>query len=60
MGKEKVTSAACGSDFTMVVTEKGQLYAFGSPEYGQVIWLRIIPIFFSLLFGYEKHLFICC
>ncbi|KAG0057277.1 hypothetical protein BGZ83_000067 [Gryganskiella cystojenkinii] len=37
MGKEKVVSAACGSDFTMVLTEKGQLYAFGSPEFGQLV-----------------------
>jgi alpha-tubulin suppressor-like RCC1 family protein len=36
MGKEKVVTASCGSDFTMVVTDKGQLFAFGSPEYGQV------------------------
>ncbi|KAF9188625.1 hypothetical protein BGZ51_000488 [Haplosporangium sp. Z 767] len=36
MGKEKATSATCGAEYTMIISEKGQLWAFGSPEYGQL------------------------
>jgi len=50
MGKEKVTSAACGSDFTMVVTDKGQLFAFGSPEFGQVCFLQLLDEFPDVTF----------
>ncbi|KAF9417647.1 hypothetical protein BGZ94_009918, partial [Podila epigama] len=34
--KEKAVSASCGAEFTMVLTDKGQVWAFGSPEYGQL------------------------
>ncbi|KAF9115131.1 hypothetical protein BGX27_008836 [Mortierella sp. AM989] len=36
LGKEKGASVACGAEFTMVLSDKGQLWAFGSPEYGQL------------------------
>ncbi|KAG0355982.1 hypothetical protein BGZ54_000891, partial [Gamsiella multidivaricata] len=36
LGREKGASVACGAEFTMVLSEKGQLWAFGSPEYGQL------------------------
>ncbi|KAG0216375.1 hypothetical protein BGX28_002845 [Mortierella sp. GBA30] len=36
LGKEKASTASCGSDFTMVLSDKGQLWAFGSPEYGEL------------------------
>ncbi|KAF9434396.1 hypothetical protein BGZ76_008095 [Entomortierella beljakovae] len=36
LGKEKGASVSCGADFTMVLSDKGQLWAFGSPEYGQL------------------------
>ncbi|KAF9582339.1 hypothetical protein BGW38_000324, partial [Lunasporangiospora selenospora] len=35
-GKERAIAASCGAEFTMVLSEKGQLWAFGSPEYGQL------------------------
>ncbi|KAI1316420.1 hypothetical protein EDD11_009983 [Mortierella claussenii] len=34
--KEKGASVACGAEYTMVLSDKGQLWAFGSPEYGQL------------------------
>ncbi|XRB15830.1 RCC2-like protein [Pseudoscourfieldia marina] len=34
--QEEVVSVACGADFTMFVTKNGQLYACGSPQYGQL------------------------
>ncbi|KAG0291231.1 hypothetical protein BGZ98_003085, partial [Dissophora globulifera] len=36
LGKEKGASVACGAEYTMVLSDKGQLWAFGSPEYGQL------------------------
>ncbi|KAF9359300.1 hypothetical protein BGX34_008449 [Mortierella sp. NVP85] len=36
LGKEKAKHVSCGAEFTMVLTDKGQLWAFGSPEYGQL------------------------
>lgn len=35
-GKDKAVAVSCGAEFTMLLTDKGQLWAFGSPEYGQV------------------------
>ncbi|KAF9914136.1 hypothetical protein BX616_008900 [Lobosporangium transversale] len=34
--KEKASKVSCGTEFTMILSEKGQLWAFGSPEYGQL------------------------
>ncbi|KAF9978248.1 hypothetical protein BGZ65_007062, partial [Modicella reniformis] len=36
LGKEKARHVSCGAEFTMILTEKDQLWAFGSPEYGQL------------------------
>ncbi|KAI8900764.1 regulator of chromosome condensation 1/beta-lactamase-inhibitor protein II [Globomyces pollinis-pini] len=33
---EKVVSASCGIDFTIVLTEDGKLFGFGSPQFGQL------------------------
>lgn len=32
----KVESLACGAEFSMIVDDKGLLYSFGLPEYGQL------------------------
>ncbi|OAQ27999.1 RCC1/BLIP-II protein [Linnemannia elongata AG-77] len=36
LGKEKAIGVACGAEYTMVISDKGQLWAFGSPEFGQL------------------------
>ncbi|KAL0074080.1 regulator of chromosome condensation 1/beta-lactamase-inhibitor protein II [Phycomyces blakesleeanus] len=36
LGKEKVIQAACGAEFTLLLTESGLVYSFGSQEYGQL------------------------
>ncbi|KAI9240353.1 hypothetical protein MVEG_08730 [Podila verticillata NRRL 6337] len=35
-GKDKAVAVSCGAEFTMLLTDKGHLWAFGSPEYGQL------------------------
>ncbi|RUS17954.1 regulator of chromosome condensation 1/beta-lactamase-inhibitor protein II [Endogone sp. FLAS-F59071] len=36
LAKENIKEVACGADFTIVANDKGQLFAFGSQEYGQL------------------------
>eukprot|EP00184_Porphyridium_aerugineum_P004368 CAMPEP_0184700282 /NCGR_PEP_ID=MMETSP0313-20130426/11491_1 /TAXON_ID=2792 /ORGANISM="Porphyridium aerugineum, Strain SAG 1380-2" /LENGTH=488 /DNA_ID=CAMNT_0027159871 /DNA_START=74 /DNA_END=1540 /DNA_ORIENTATION=- len=36
LGHVKAKKVACGRDFTMVLTETGDLYSFGSDDYGQL------------------------
>ncbi|KAG0227185.1 hypothetical protein BGW42_003111 [Actinomortierella wolfii] len=36
LGKDKIIGVACGAEFTLVLNEKGQVWSFGSPEYGQL------------------------
>ncbi|GAB5593939.1 hypothetical protein Unana1_08839 [Umbelopsis nana] len=33
---KKIVQVACGAEFSLVLTDKGQVYAFGSQEYGQL------------------------
>ena len=33
---DKVTEAACGEEHTIVLTQKGEVYAFGSNRKGQL------------------------
>ncbi|CAM0143137.1 unnamed protein product [Umbelopsis sp. WA50703] len=33
---KKIVAVACGADFSLALTEKGQILAFGSQEYGQL------------------------
>ncbi|KAL1918150.1 uncharacterized protein VTP21DRAFT_3416 [Calcarisporiella thermophila] len=34
--KEKIVDVACGADFSLVLTDKGRIFAFGSSEHGQL------------------------
>ncbi|KAI7861881.1 regulator of chromosome condensation 1/beta-lactamase-inhibitor protein II [Spinellus fusiger] len=36
LSREKITQVACGSNFTLALNDKGEVYAFGSQEYGQL------------------------
>ncbi|ORZ23543.1 regulator of chromosome condensation 1/beta-lactamase-inhibitor protein II [Absidia repens] len=36
LGKVTVVDVACGADFSLAIDDKGQIYAFGSMEYGQL------------------------
>ncbi|CAO3626821.1 unnamed protein product [Cunninghamella echinulata] len=36
LSKEKITDVACGAEFSLVINDKGNVYAFGSQEYGQL------------------------
>ncbi|KAG0246488.1 hypothetical protein BGX31_001764 [Mortierella sp. GBA43] len=36
LGKEKAKHVSCGAEFTMILTDKSQLWGVGSPEYGQL------------------------
>ncbi|KAH8551559.1 RCC1/BLIP-II [Umbelopsis sp. PMI_123] len=33
---KKIVQVACGAEFSLVLTDKGQIFAFGSQEYGQL------------------------
>ncbi|KAI8910288.1 regulator of chromosome condensation 1/beta-lactamase-inhibitor protein II [Gorgonomyces haynaldii] len=33
--KEHVTKVACGADFAVAINDKGEVFAWGSPQYGQ-------------------------
>lgn len=34
--KEKVQDVKCGAEFSVALTESGKVYAWGSPQYGQL------------------------
>ncbi|KAI8342124.1 regulator of chromosome condensation 1/beta-lactamase-inhibitor protein II [Chlamydoabsidia padenii] len=36
LSEQTIVDVACGSDFSLVLNDKGQVYAFGSQEYGQL------------------------
>ncbi|KAJ1984223.1 hypothetical protein H4R34_000783 [Dimargaris verticillata] len=37
LGRQRIQKVATGADFTLVLTESGQLYAWGNSEYGQAM-----------------------
>ncbi|CAO3616933.1 unnamed protein product [Cunninghamella blakesleeana] len=36
LSKEKIVDVACGAEFSLVINDKGNVFAFGSQEYGQL------------------------